>query len=444
MRMTIFKGVLWSFKCGTILILTIINLVNGSALKDDIKPKSNNLTIDPSTTETPCQKLEGSSGSGIECLRISTSMSKQRLGIREDTWVIPLMALAAFNMTVIAFFEIFILVKIIYTRPSRRHLFLGQVLLFGLFLASLLGFAFITYPNTITCTVIRMGLGLSYSIILATLLVKCIFLISLNSGVYLPAAYLGLLLFFTIAVQLVIGIQWLVLLPPDIIFSDDVQTSSSDSVAVAFHSPPRCNTNFTDLLLSLVYVMFLLLLICILSLKSCNIRDNYREATYIAITACFLVVIWLAWVVVGFVLGHFYEDLSLAYGLVASSSVTFLVMFLPKGRQLAAMGQEGLFVEDRDDMLSNATPSAAAYAPSFYHFTPTFVPMWGNPTNTIYKTAMIENKCHKIASPNRFYSYRLPYKSRTSEVAGANLSRHTTGRRNNPIISPNLHNSMMY
>jgi hypothetical protein len=39
----------------------------------------------------------------------------------------------------------------------------------------------------------------------STLLVKLVFLVSLNSGVYLPATYQALLLCFAVLIQLVIG-----------------------------------------------------------------------------------------------------------------------------------------------------------------------------------------------------------------------------------------------
>ena len=48
---------------------------------------------------------------------------------------------------------------------------------------------------------VRLGTGVSYVLIYSSLLVKLVFLISLNTGVYLPAMYQALLLFFTILVQ---------------------------------------------------------------------------------------------------------------------------------------------------------------------------------------------------------------------------------------------------
>ena len=47
----------------------------------------------------------------------------------------------------------------------------------------------------------RVGTSLAYVLVYATLLVKLVFLVSLNSGVYLPATYQGLLLVFAILIQ---------------------------------------------------------------------------------------------------------------------------------------------------------------------------------------------------------------------------------------------------
>lgn len=63
----------------------------------------------------------------------------------------------------------------------------------------------------------RLGAGLAYSLVFSTLLVKCVFLISLNGGVYLPAPYQALLLFFAVLIQLAIGAQWLINNPPRVI-----------------------------------------------------------------------------------------------------------------------------------------------------------------------------------------------------------------------------------
>jgi 7 transmembrane sweet-taste receptor of 3 GCPR len=112
-------------------------------------------------------------------------------------------------MIVIGSFEIFVLYKACRTSPSRRHLFLGQMLLLALFLSSALGIAFAPAPTWWSCTIIRAGLGICFCLIIGTLLVKTVFLISLHSGTYLPAEYQALLLFFIVLTQVAIAGQWL-------------------------------------------------------------------------------------------------------------------------------------------------------------------------------------------------------------------------------------------
>ena len=74
------------------------------------------------------------------------------------------------------------------TAPNRRHLFLGQALLLGLFLLAGLSAAASLSQNPLSCAAFRL-VGLPAALVFAALLVKCVFLLSLNSGVYLPAPY---------------------------------------------------------------------------------------------------------------------------------------------------------------------------------------------------------------------------------------------------------------
>ena len=75
------------------------------------------------------------------------------------------------------------------------------MLLLGLLLGSCVGFAYAVEPNEFSCAAVKLGTGLSYGLIYTSLLVKQIFLISLNSGVYLPASYQALLFLFIVITQ---------------------------------------------------------------------------------------------------------------------------------------------------------------------------------------------------------------------------------------------------
>ncbi len=109
--------------------------------------------------------------------------------LSRNSWMIPMLALAAVNVCVIVSFEVYVVCKASRNTPSRRHLFLGQMLLLGLLIGSLVGFAYAVEPTDLSCAIIRLGTGISYALIYSSILVKLVFLISLNTGVYLPATY---------------------------------------------------------------------------------------------------------------------------------------------------------------------------------------------------------------------------------------------------------------
>ncbi|XP_050093175.1 uncharacterized protein LOC126576106 [Anopheles aquasalis] len=324
-------------------------------------------------------------------------------GLRKEPWVVPVLVLASLSMLMMAAFEVFVLCKAWRTSPSRRHLFLGQMLLLGLFACSGLAAVLTVTPTVLSCATMRFGAGVAFALVFASLLVKCVFLISLNGGVYLPAPYQGLLLLFAVLIQVAVGGQWLLTSPPSV---DSVSvaattaTGSTAAVSSRYHllmtasdlatishpsMPstgaaagaaatttviPLCHTPFSELLLSLIYIVFLIVFVAVLAIKSRGIRDNYREATYIGLAIGGIIPIWLGWTLCGLAVADRHRDACLAFGLVATSSTVFLVMFMPKGRQLAAMGKEGLYVEDREERFSSLSRAGSGYSPSFFHFKP--------------------------------------------------------------------------
>lgn len=326
-------------------------------------------------------------------------------GLRKEPWVVPVLVLASLTMLMMAAFEIFVLFKAWRTSPSRRHLFLGQMLLLGLFACAGLGAIITAQPSLLTCGTIRFGVGVAYALVFAALLVKCVFLISLNGGVYLPAPYQGLLLLFAVLIQVAIGAQWLITTPPELYTlsvpfgsnnllpttmssqTEHVTSTSSASFSSMFHSNsvndmyarittagtvliPLCKTQFSEFLFSLIYIIFLIVFVSVLAIKSRGIRDNYREATYIGLAIGGAIPIWLGWMLCGLAVAERHKDACIAFGLVATSATVFLVMFMPKGRQLAAMGKEGLYVEDREEQFSSLSRGGSGYSPSFFHFKP--------------------------------------------------------------------------
>ncbi len=153
---------------------------------------------DPSSSSFDPGGGGGGGGGGIDDILLPHS------------WVIPLLVLAAANVVAISAFECYVLCRALACRggrrrprglmlgsspssasppTSRRHLFLGQMLLLGLLLGSLVGLCFALRPTPWSCAAVRLGTGFAYALIYSALLVKLVFLISLNTGVYLPATY---------------------------------------------------------------------------------------------------------------------------------------------------------------------------------------------------------------------------------------------------------------
>lgn len=131
-----------------------------------------------------------------------------------------------------------------------------------------------------------------------------------------------------------------------------------------------CDTKYQHMLGSLVYAAGLLLAVTVLAVKSRHIRDNYREAMYIGLAVGCTAPLCVGWAVAGlWATQPGDQDGCLALGLGATAALVLLVMFMPKGRQLAAMGRDGLYDEDKLSTLSRPA------SPSFFHFKPFMTPM---------------------------------------------------------------------
>ncbi|RWS01381.1 metabotropic glutamate receptor 2-like protein [Dinothrombium tinctorium] len=311
--------------------------------------------------------------------------------LRNKSWVSPLIIFASLNIFMILCFEAFVIYKAYKTIPSRRHLFLGQMLLFGLIFCSAVGLSFVPNVSVVTCSLTRVGLGVGYAIIFGTLLVKTIFLLSLHSGTYLSASYQALLLFFVVITQIAIEIQWLIHRKPAVVLLDESRSAEANSAQnsariQSSRSLPTCNHNLPSLLLSLVYDIFLIVLVSCLAIKAKGHRENHREALYISLSIIATTLIWVTWIFGALLSTHGLQDAFLAFGIVANAFVIFVVMFVPKTRQLAAMGRDcGYYSDDRDALSSPSSPSL--YTPSFLHLKPAFFPLVNKPPGnwSLYK-----------------------------------------------------------
>ena len=81
--------------------------------------------------------------------------------------------------------------------------------------------------------------------------------------------------------QVVISLQWLALVPD-------------------------CDYQTNDHILSLLYIIFLVIIVSLLSVKYKNIRDNYNEAYAIFLLSLITIPVWICWISCSLLLPQIY------------------------------------------------------------------------------------------------------------------------------------------
>ena len=256
--------------------------------------------------------------------------------MRDGSWVIVLIILASLGILFIIIFELYLMCKVMNTPFTTRFrtMWLGQLLLFAIFLSYLTLFAFVPSPTKATCGILRFGIGSCYAMCFAVLLVKLMIIHSSKTIGYLKGIFQILMFIFAWGVQVAIDVVWLLLREPQAVYDADEERWV-------------CKQDFENHIKSLPYVMFLILVCVLMSCKTLRISTNHREGTFIGMSAGFAIPIWLAWTLLGtYNSNSEYEDPCLAFGLLATVTIILFIMFLPKVRQLNNMGVEGIYAED--------------------------------------------------------------------------------------------------
>ena len=238
----------------------------------------------------------------------------------------PVFVMASMTILLLLICEAYIIFCSLKHRHRYSKMILTQILMAGLLSCAIMSMFYTMQPTPVICGVIRLGSGLSYTLIYSTLVVKIIFLISRNSGINLHTAYQIILLFSAVLIQLVVLIHWLVANPPAV------------SSAPGSHS--SCTTSFNQQLHGHAYNIFLIAVLTLLSLLFHRARPACREGLSISISTVLSVIIWTAWVIAGYLVPTQYKDLCSSAGLIASTLATWCAMFLPGGGYADADGKE--------------------------------------------------------------------------------------------------------
>ena len=182
--------------------------------------------------------------------------------LKDEEWVMPVLVLASLTILLLVVSEANIIFCSLKHRHRYRKMILTQILMAGLLSCAIMSMFYTIQPTPVICGVIRLGSGLSYTLLYSTLVVKIIFLIARNSGFILHTAYQIILLFSAVLIQLVVVIHWLAAYPPAV------------SSAPGSHS--SCTTSFNQQLHGHAYNIFLIAVLSLLSLLFHRARPACR------------------------------------------------------------------------------------------------------------------------------------------------------------------------
>ena len=176
---------------------------------------------------------------------------------------------------------------------------LCYVLLSGFICCYGMTFIMVAKPTVVTCTLLRLGLGLSLSICYAALFTKTNRISRIfNRGVkamvkrpsYTSPKSQLMIVGLIVAVQCMGALTWIGMdLPGTTYLYPDRET-----VVL------RCKSTNFAVVMSLLYNMILIILCTVYAFKTRKIPENYNEAKYIAFTMYSTCIVWLAFIPIYF------------------------------------------------------------------------------------------------------------------------------------------------
>lgn len=251
----------------------------------------------------------------------------------EEGWSIALLVLTTVRLALTLCLWTYLTYGTIRARTRLAVVWPHQLLLLVLTLSHGILYAFAMSPTPVVCGVLRLCHGLVYVVMFGVIVLKLIVIAANDKGYEVPRVGQILLLLLVSGVQLGLGIQWVILVPPEVVGQ----------------GPSRsCNASVSEWLGHLSYVGILLLAAIFLALAIHDVKADRRESLFLGLAVGLNVPL-----MTGFTLtaglqpddgGH--VEKVLAFELLASTSVVLVVMFLPRSRQLSAMGETGLYTED--------------------------------------------------------------------------------------------------
>ena len=247
-----------------------------------------------------------------------------------NPWAVISVVIAAFGIVTATIVGCIMLININHKVVMASSRELTVFLFVGIFLCYSMPFFFIATPSPAFCAIRRFGVGFSFSACFIPILVRVIrihrifnrevstkpprFTNSLSQVIFA-----SLLLF----VQVVILTVWLALERPNIQYIYSFQSGEI-----------KCSENpYIGLSVTLSYNAFILVLTMYFAFRTRKVPQSFNETKFISLTACILIVIWIAFLPIYFgtaALGSIFQTGSQVLAIVLSATTVLGCFLIPK------------------------------------------------------------------------------------------------------------------
>lgn len=265
---------------------------------------------------------------------MNTTINNQFVPIYDLTYKWPIWAIAVAVPTCVGLFVtifLFLYLLIFYQNRGGTTI-LGFMMMIGIMGIYALNFAFFLPAATDTCGARQFCLGVVYAIVFAALLVKAVdnwrvdhldqeydMYEGITSKLVLLLIALGI-----VCVQLIIPIQWLVHRPP---------SASLMSKATPIHDWMMCDPHDMydkALVMSMIFVMFLVLLTGIFAGMAWEKKFNNNESRWILVCSICTAGCFLVWMIVITNASPPYRDAAVALGNLFNATAILIFTIIRK------------------------------------------------------------------------------------------------------------------
>ena len=167
---------------------------------------------------------------------------------------------------------------------------------------------------------------------------------------------LVLIVLFLTCVQVIIGVEWLVLKPPGHVWDTFDDLYEARCASVDFHN--------SELLISCVYVMFLVVVTLIVAAICWDSEENHRESRWLVIVSCATIALWVIWGVISTLTEYSFREPAITICNFANATIILLGLFVRKLYLLNKYIKE----EERSSRLSSLAGSKGSLFKSLFEF----------------------------------------------------------------------------